>query len=151
MAVNTTTTIVGNITRDPELKYTNSGIAFATFSVAVNDKVGDREETSYFDCVAWREQGENIAESVSKGTRVVVLGHLRQRSWKTEDGSNRSRVEVVVDEIGPALRWATASVTKTPPSNNTYNNAGNNAGNNTPNKGADTSGGDGEYDPFNPF
>jgi single-strand DNA-binding protein len=150
--MNNTATIVGNLTRDPELKYTNSGIAFATFSIAVNEKTGEREETSYFDCIAWREMGENIAESLSKGSRVVAFGRFKQRSWDAEDGTKRSRVELTVDEVGPSLRWATASVTRTPSNGNT----GGNAGGNAPRGGAAREpvaaggGGDDEYNPFNP-
>lgn len=104
--------IEGNLTKDPELRFTPSGTAQVTFSVADNRKWTGadgqtHEETSFFDCVAWKDLGENIAESLHKGDRVIVIGQVRQRSWETDDGQKRSKVEVVVDGIGPSLRWAT--------------------------------------------
>ncbi|MEO7836201.1 MAG: single-stranded DNA-binding protein [Acidimicrobiales bacterium] len=110
-------TLVGNITRDPELRFTPSGQATASFGLAVNRKWQDRqsgewqEATSFFDVVCWREMAENASESLSKGSRVLVTGRLEQRSWET-NGEKRSKVEVVADEIGPSLRWASAVVTK---------------------------------------
>src|SRR5215217_6697989 len=96
----------GNLTDDPELRHTEGGIARAMFRVAVS---GRREqEASFFTVVVWRDQAEHAAESLAKGSRVVVLGRLQQRSWTAEDGSARSTVEVVADELGPSLRWATA-------------------------------------------
>jgi single-strand DNA-binding protein len=107
----TTTTIVGNLTDDPEVRYTEGGIALARFRVAVS---GQREqEPSFFRVIVWRDQAEHAAESLSKGSRVVVVGRLQQRSWTTEDGSARSVVEVVAEELGPSLRWATATTTRT--------------------------------------
>jgi single-strand DNA-binding protein len=95
----------GNLTDDPEVRYTNSGIARARFRVAVS---GRREqEASFFPVVVWRDQAEHAAQSLSKGSRVVVVGRLQQRSWTAEDGSARSTVEVVAEELGPSLRWAT--------------------------------------------
>ena len=111
-------TLVGNITRDPELRFTPSGQATATFGLAVNRRWQNRttneweEATSFFNVVCWREQAENASESLSKGSRVIVTGRLEQRSWETPDGDKRSVVEVVADEIGPSLRWATAQVVK---------------------------------------
>ncbi|MGI8757706.1 MAG: single-stranded DNA-binding protein [Acidimicrobiales bacterium] len=111
-------TLVGNITRDPELRYTASGQAMAKFGLAVNRRWQNRqtqaweEVTSFFDVVAWREMAENIGESVQKGARVVVTGRLEQRSWETQEGDKRSVVEVVADEVGPSLRWATATVVR---------------------------------------
>jgi single-strand DNA-binding protein len=111
-------TLVGNITRDPELRFTNTGQATSTFGLAVNRRWQNRqtqeweEATSFFDVVCWREMAENAAESLSKGARVIVTGRLDQRSWETPDGDRRSKVEVVADEIGPSIRWATAQVTK---------------------------------------
>jgi single-strand DNA-binding protein len=111
-------TLVGNITRDPELRFTPSGQATASFGLAVNRRwqnrqSGDWEEaTSFFNVVCWREQAENASESLAKGSRVIVTGRLEQRSWETPDGEKRSVVEVVADEIGPSLRWATANVVK---------------------------------------
>jgi single-strand DNA-binding protein len=97
----------GNLTDHPELRHTESGIARAMFRVAVS---GRREqEASFFTVVVWRDQAEHVAESLSKGSRVVVVGRLQQRSWTAEDGSARSTVE----ELGPSLRWATATTTRT--------------------------------------
>jgi len=118
MANGNSVTLVGNITRDPELRFTPSGQPTATFGLAVNRRWQNRqtqeweEATSFFDVVCWREQAENAAESLARGSRVIVTGRLEQRSWDTPDGDKRSKVEVVADEIGPSLRWATAQVTK---------------------------------------
>ncbi len=108
--------VVGNITRDPELRFTPTGQARATFGLAVNRRWQNRqtqeweEQVSFFNVVAWREMAENIGESITKGTRVLVTGRLEQRSWETPQGEKRTVVEVVADEIGPSLRWATAAV-----------------------------------------
>jgi single-strand DNA-binding protein len=116
MANDNSVTIIGNCTRDPELRYSNNGMQIATFGVALNQRKrndsGQWEdgETSYFDVTCFRELAENVAESVSKGTRVIVSGTLKQRSWETPDGDRRSKVEVIADEVGPSLRWATASI-----------------------------------------
>jgi single-strand DNA-binding protein len=113
-----TVTLVGNITRDPELRFTPSGQANATFGLAVNRVWTDRqtnerkEAVSFFNVVCWREMAENASESLQKGSRVIVTGRLEQRSWETQDGEKRSVIEVVADEIGPSLRWATASITR---------------------------------------
>ncbi len=118
MANANSVTLVGNITRDPELRFTGSGQATATFGLAVNRRwqnrqSGDWEEaTSFFNVVTWRELAENVSESLSKGARVIVTGRLEQRSWETQDGEKRTVVEVVADEIGPSLRWATTQITK---------------------------------------
>lgn len=118
MANGNSVTLVGNITRDPELRFTNAGQATATFGIAVNRRWPNRqtgeweEATSFFNVVAWRELAENATESLQKGARVIVTGRLEQRSWETQDGERRTVVEVVADEIGPSLRWATAEVTK---------------------------------------
>ncbi|MCC5954417.1 MAG: single-stranded DNA-binding protein [Acidimicrobiia bacterium] len=117
MANDNSVTIIGNCTRDPELRYTNSGMQVASFGVAYNTRKRNNEtgqwedgETSFFDITCFRELAENVAETISKGTRVVVFGSLRQRSWETPDGDKRSKVEVIADEVGPSLRWATATV-----------------------------------------
>ena len=111
-----TVTMTGNLTRDPELRFTTGGAALAKFGLAVNRrrKVGDQweDEVSFFDVVAWRELAENVAESLTKGLRVVVTGTLTQRSWETDTGEKRSRVEVQATEVGPSLRWASAQVTR---------------------------------------
>jgi len=111
-------TLVGNVTRDPELRFTPSGQATASFGLAVNRVWNDRqtnerkEAVSFFDIVCWREMAENVSESLAKGSRVLVTGRLEQRSWEGQDGEKRSKIEVVADEIGPSLRWATAEVRK---------------------------------------
>jgi single-strand DNA-binding protein len=113
-----TITIVGNVTRDPELRFTTSGQAAASFGLAVNRRWQNRqtqeweEAVSFFDVTCWRDLAENVAETVTKGARLIVTGRLEQRSWETDDGERRSRTEVVADEVGPSLRWATAEVTK---------------------------------------
>jgi single-strand DNA-binding protein len=100
----------GNLTDDPELRHTESGIARAIFRVAVS---GRREQASYFTVIVWRDQAEHVAESLAKGSRVVVVGRLQQRAWTAEDSSTRSTVEVVAEELGPSLRWETATTTRT--------------------------------------
>ena len=101
----------GNLTDDPEIRYTEAGIARAVFRVAVSARKD--QEASFFTVVVWRYQAEHAAQSLTKGSRVVVVGRLQQRSWTAEDGSARSVVEVVADELGPSLRWATATTTRT--------------------------------------
>jgi single-strand DNA-binding protein len=114
-----TTTISGNLTREPEIRYTKEGPATTQLGVAVNRRWQDKtsgewqEATSFFDVVCWRDLAENVALSLSKGMRVVVTGRIEQRSWETEDGEHRSKVEIVADEIGPSLRFATADVRRT--------------------------------------
>ncbi len=111
--------LIGNITRDPELRFTPIGAAVANFGLAVNRRWRNQqtneweEATSFFDVVCWRELAENVTESLTKGARVIVTGRLDQRSWETQEGERRSKVEVVAAEVGPSLRWATAQVTKT--------------------------------------
>lgn len=111
-------TVVGNLTREPELRYTPSGAAVVKFGMAVNrsynNRNGDKvEQTDFFDVTAWRELGENVAESLSVGSRVIVTGRLQQDRWENDGGEKRSKIYIVADEIGPSLRWATASITKT--------------------------------------
>ena len=116
MSNGNTVTLIGNLTRDPELRFTPSGAANATFGLAVNRRWQNRqtneweEQVSFFNVVCWRELADNVAESLSKGMRVIVDGRLEQRSWETDQGEKRSVVEVVADEVGPSLRWATAKV-----------------------------------------
>ena len=117
MAFDNTVTIIGNVTRDPELRYLTSGTALASFGVAWNNRYKDRngdmvEDTSFFDVTCWRDLADNVAESISKGDRVIVYGKLEQRSWETQDGDKRSKVEIVADEVAPSLRWATAKPEK---------------------------------------
>ena len=111
-------TIVGNVTRDPELRFTASGQATATFGIAVNRRWQNRqtneweEAVSFFNVVTWRELAENAAESLHKGTRVLVSGRLEQRSWETPDGEKKTVVDIVADEVGPSLRWASAQIVR---------------------------------------
>jgi single-strand DNA-binding protein len=118
MANGNAVTVVGNLTRDPELRYTPSGASNTRFGVAVNRRWMDRntnewqEATSFFDVVCWREMAENVSESLAKGSRVVVTGRLEQRSYEDRDGNRRNVVEIIADEVGPSLRFATAQVTK---------------------------------------
>jgi single-strand DNA-binding protein len=119
MAGETTVTVVGNLTSDPELRFTPAGSAVANFTVASTPRLFDRESGAWRDgdalflrCSLWREYAENVAESLVRGTRVVVHGRLRQRSYDTKEGEKRTVVELEVEEIGPALRYATAKVTK---------------------------------------
>lgn len=117
MASGNSVTIVGNVTEDPELRFTPSGVAVANFTVAVNSRVkkGDQWEDrndGFFRCICWREMADNVAESVSKGTRVIVTGRLQEQKWEDNDGGKRSRIEIQVDEVGPSLKWATATVEK---------------------------------------
>jgi single-strand DNA-binding protein len=118
MAQDNTVSIVGNLTREPELRFTPSGQATATFGIAVNRTWTDRqsqerrESTSFFDVVCWGTLAENAATSLTRGTRVVVTGRLDQRSWESQEGERRSKVEITAEEIAPSLRWATVHVTK---------------------------------------
>ncbi|MBI2709862.1 MAG: single-stranded DNA-binding protein [Actinobacteria bacterium] len=113
-----TVTLVGNVTRDPELRFTPSGQAKVTIGLAVSRRWQNRstndweEQTSFFNVIAWRDLAENAAESVEKGSRIVVTGRLEQRSWETDNGERRSVIEVVADEIAASMRWATVKVTK---------------------------------------
>jgi single-strand DNA-binding protein len=112
--MDSTVTIVGNITRDPELRFTAGGKGVASFGVAVGRRYQQngewQEKTSFFNVTAWDTLGENIAASLTKGTRVIVTGRLEQREYETKEGEKRSVVEIVADEIGPSLRWARAEV-----------------------------------------
>ena len=118
MASDNTITIVGNVTDDPELRFTPSGLPVANFTVAVNRRFknasGQWEDKldGFFRCSCWRDMAENVAESLQKGTRVVVAGRLQEQRWEDQEGGKRSRIEIQVDEVGPSLRWATASVQK---------------------------------------
>jgi single-strand DNA-binding protein len=118
MAQDNSVSVVGNLTREPELRFTPSGQATATFGIAVNRTWTDRqsqerrESTSFFDVVCWGSLAENAATSLARGTRVVVTGRLDQRSWETQEGDKRSKVEITAEEIAPSLRWATVQVTR---------------------------------------
>jgi single-strand DNA-binding protein len=112
------TTLSGNLTRDPEIRYTRDGQPNATFGLAVNRRWQTRgsdtweEATSFFDIVCWRELAENVALSLVKGARVIVTGRLEQHSWETEAGERRNRVELTADDVGPSLRFATAEISR---------------------------------------
>lgn len=119
MAGDTTITVVGNLTADPELRFTPSGAAVANFTVASTPRIYDRQsgewkdgEALFLRCNIWREAAENVAESLTRGARVIVTGRLKQRSFETKEGEKRTVMEVEVDEIGPSLKYATAKVNK---------------------------------------
>lgn len=113
MASNTVT-LIGNLTRDPELRYTTGGRGVASFGLAVNRRYQQngewQEQTSFFNVVCWGDLGENVAATLTKGSRTIVTGRLEQRSWDTQDGEKRTVVEVIADECGPSLRWAQAQI-----------------------------------------
>jgi single-strand DNA-binding protein len=120
MAGETTITVIGNLTADPELRFTPSGAAVANFTVASTPRTFDRQsnewkdgDTLFLRCSIWREAAENVAESLTKGTRVIVSGRLVQRSYETREGEKRTVYELQVDEVGPSLRYASAKVTRT--------------------------------------
>jgi single-strand DNA-binding protein len=116
MAQDNQVVIVGNVTRDPELRYTPNGAALVKFGVAVSRRIRDESgqwkdaDTSFFDVTAWRTLAENVAESIAQGSRVVVVGRLRTNSWETPEGERRSKVEIEAEEVAPSLKWATAKV-----------------------------------------
>ncbi|MEV0706640.1 single-stranded DNA-binding protein [Nocardia aurea] len=119
MAGDTVITVIGNLTADPELRFTPAGAAVANFTVASTPRVFDRNSNEWKDgealflrCNIWREAAENVAESLTRGARVIVSGRLKQRSYETREGEKRTVVELEVDEVGPSLRYATAKVNK---------------------------------------
>ena len=119
MAGETPITLIGNLTADPELRFTPSGAAVANFTVASTPRTFDRQtnewrdgDAMFLNCAVWRQAAENVAESLQKGMRVIVQGRLKSRSYETREGERRTVFEVDVDEIGPALRYATAKVTR---------------------------------------
>src|SRR5437763_7181325 len=133
MAGETVITVIGNLTSDPELRFTPSGAAVANFTVASTPRTFDRQSQEWKDgealflrCNIWRQPAENVAESLTRGSRVIVSGRLRQRSYDTKEGEKRTVIELEVDEIGPSLRYATAKV-------------------NRANRGSDSSGGGGGF------
>lgn len=117
--MSSTTTVTGNLTRDPEIRYTRDGQANVILGIAVNRRWQDREtheweeSTSFFDVICWRDLAEHAAMSLAKGMRVMVTGRLEQRTWETEEGERRAKVEIVAEELGPSLRFATATVHRT--------------------------------------
>jgi single-strand DNA-binding protein len=120
MAGETVITLIGNLTNDPELRFTPSGAAVANFTVASTPRSFDRQsnewkdgETLFMRCAIWREAAENVAESLTRGTRVIVTGRLQSRTFDTKEGEKRTVIEMQVDEVGPSLRYATAKVNKT--------------------------------------
>ena len=143
-----TITIVGNLTADPELRFTPSGAPVANFTVASTPRTFDRAsgewkdgDAMFLNCSVWRQYAENVAESLSKGTRVIVSGRLKSRSYETREGEKRTVFEIDVDEVGPALRYATAKVTRT--------QGGGGGGNWQGNQGGNTGGGGGQQsDPW---
>jgi single-strand DNA-binding protein len=119
MAGETPITVIGNLTADPELRFTAAGAAVASFTVASTPRVLDREsgewkdgEALFLRCNIWRQAAENTAESLTRGARVLVTGRLKARSFETKEGEKRTVIELDVDELGPSLKWATAKVTK---------------------------------------
>ncbi|HEV7742014.1 MAG TPA: single-stranded DNA-binding protein [Pseudolysinimonas sp.] len=121
MAGETIITVVGNLTADPELRYTQTGLAVANFTIASTPRTFDRQANDWKDGEAlflrascWREFAEHVAGSLTKGSRVVATGRLKQRSYETKEGEKRTAIELEVDEIGPSLRYATAQVTRAP-------------------------------------
>lgn len=118
MAFGNSVQIVGNVTRDPELRYTPSGASVTNFSIAWNrryERNGQQvEEVSFFDVVCWGTLADNVAASISKGLRVIVEGRLDQRSWETPQGEKRSKIEITADEVSPSLRWASVEVVRNP-------------------------------------
>ena len=127
-----TITITGGLTRDPELRFTGNGRAVASFAVAVSYRYNQngewKEESSFFDVNAWGSLGENAAATLTKGMRVIVTGRLQQRRYETKDGEKRSAIEIIADEIGPSLRWATATVEKVQRSDGGQGGGGGNYG-----------------------
>ena len=147
MAGDTVITVIGNITGDPELRFTPSGAAVANFTVASTPRAFDRQsnewkdgETLFMRCSVWRDAAENVAESLGRGTRVIVSGRLKSRSYETKEGEKRTVVEMEVDEVGPSLRYASAKVTKT--------QRGNGGGGFGGQQGGSTFGGQQQEDPW---
>jgi single-strand DNA-binding protein len=135
MAGDTTITVIGNLTADPELRFTPAGAAVANFTVASTPRTFDRQSNEWKDgdalfmrCNIWREAAENVAESLTRGSRVIVTGRLKQRSYETREGEKRTVIELEVDEIGPSLKYSTAKLTKTSRGGNA--GGGNGNGNN---------------------
>lgn len=131
MGFDNTVTVAGNITRDPELRFTQSGMAVTSFGLAWNRRRQDQEdEVSFFDVTCFRQLAENVAESLYKGARVLIYGTLQQRSWENADGDRRSKVEILADDVAPSLKWATVELTK-----NEYRGPGGGGGGNRPPRG----------------
>ena len=133
MAFGNTVNIVGNVTRDPELRYTPSGASVTNFSVAWNrryERNGQQvEEVNFFDIVCWGSLADNVASSLTKGARVMVTGRLDQRSWETPQGEKRSKVEITADDVAPSLRWASVEIARNPRDDNFGGGGGGGGGN----------------------
>jgi single-strand DNA-binding protein len=152
MAGETTITVIGNLTDDPELRFTPSGAAVAKFRIASTPRTLDRDSGQWKDgeplflaCSVWRQVAENVAESLHRGSRVIISGRLRQRSYETREGEKRTVYELEVDEIGPSLRYATAKVQKMSRSGGGGGGFGAGGGNNTGGGGGAPSQGAGGY------
>ena len=152
MAGDTVITVIGNLTADPELRWTQSGAAVADFTVASTPRTYDRNagewrdgDTLFMRCSVWRETAENVAESLRKGMRVIVQGRLTQRSYDTQQGERRTVVELQVDEVGPSLRRARAQVTRTAPSGVGGYQSDNRGQQGAPQQGGGYGGGQGGY------
>lgn len=156
MAINgTNVTIVGNCTRDPELRFTNTGMAVVNFGVAVNFRKMNRqtneweeEEPTFYNVSAFQQLAENAAETLTKGSRVIVAGRLRQRSYTTQDGETRSSLEIVADDLGPSLRFATAQVQRTERQGGGFDGG---SGGGRPAPAPSTGGGGGDFYDEEPF
>jgi single-strand DNA-binding protein len=147
MAGDTIITVIGNLTDDPELRFTPSGAAVAKFRVASTPRIMDRQtnewkdgEPLFLSCTVWRQAAENVAESLQRGARVIVSGRLKQRSYETREGEKRTVIELEVDEIGPSLRYATAKVQKMSRSGGSGGGFGSGGG------GGQSGGGGGNFD-----
>lgn len=148
MANDTTLTVIGNLTNDPELRFTPSGSAVANFSVASTPRTFDRNSNEWKDgealflrCAVWKEAAENVAESLTKGMRVIVSGRLKQRSYETTAGEKRTVIELEVDEIGPSLKYANAKVNRTARSSQNANGSNGLGGGSSPQTSAATNAG----------
>ena len=155
MAGETVITVIGNLTGDPELRFTPSGAAVANFTVASTPRTFDRQSNEFKDgdtlfmrCSIWREAAENVAESLTKGARVIASGRLIQRSYETREGEKRTVVELQVDEIGPSLRYASAKVTRAQRSGGSGGGGGFGGGNSGGGYGGGHSGGGQQDDPW---
>ena len=153
MSGETVITVIGNLTGDPELRFTPSGAAVANFTVASTPRTFDRQsnewkdgDTLFLRCSIWREAAESVAESLTKGTRVIVTGRLVQRSYETREGEKRTVYELQVDEVGPSLRYATAKVTRTQRSGGGGGGFGGGGGGGYNGGGGSSSGGGGQQD-----
>ena len=152
MAGETPITLIGNLTADPELRFTPSGAAVANFTVASTPRTFDRQtnewrdgDAMFLNCAVWRQAAENVAESLQKGMRVIVSGRLKSRSYETREGEKRTVFEVDVDEIGPALRYATAKVTRTSGGGGGGNGGGGGGGGRPSGGGGSGGGGGGSF------